>query len=209
MARIGGGNLLDLYRVHPDHTGIIAASGTPTTLIASPTSTDRAYRFGGATDGTKRFIVSSQWANGEGSATLPINTVNTETALWTFLRTAAPFSATATATEIEEQISEDGLYRIGGSSGSGTVPTYLAMHYGAAFDDNITVYAALVNLSVSGFPNQAANTFNQVQITLTTVAAKANFTVPNGLWDARVTAPGTAIVIPTSTYLYTTNLVTP
>lgn len=207
MPRIGGGNLVELFRVHPDHTGIIAASGTPSTIIVSPASSDIAFRFGGPTQGIKKFIVSQQWAQGEGQATLPINTIETSSELFNFLKIAAPFSATASATDLEEIPSEDGAFRVGGSAGSGSQAEYLAIQYSAPYDATIVVAAAIVRVSVSGFPNYQSNTFNQFQITLTTTPAKSAFTVPDALLDARVTAPGSPIVIPANNYLEFSSLV--
>lgn len=200
----GGGNLVDLYRVNAGHTGIIPAAGG--TVIASPTGSDRAMRFGGPTNGGTNFIIGTQWAQGEGNATLPINTVKNDQALYTFLETAAPFTAAAAATELEELISEDGAFRIGGAGATAGNPEYLALHYsGSTAAGNRTVYAAIVTVSISGFPNHANGTGRQFQITLTAKPAVAAFTIANALLATAtpglVVAPGTPIQIPLGFYL--------
>lgn len=209
MPYLGGGNLVDVYRVHADHTGIIAPDGTGS-LIASPTSANRAFRFGGPTSGTEKFIIDSQFAITNGTAELTITSVDYSQSFLDFQKVAAPYVTGATSTDTPELYSEDGTYKIGGTSGGGSSPTYLIIRYSAVNGTKRIVEAGIGTFSVASLPSYKRNEWNQLQVKFTTTGAKTAMTIPNALLQtaspALVVAPGSPLAFALNQYLLQSEL---
>lgn len=191
-----GYNLAYLFALNSAHTSIVQADGT----TAATTLAHAIVKLGGSS--SPLFNTNENFGATADGGPITITSLDKDSA-WTLVDHAGVNKAGATATDVAERKSTDGLKSIGGTSGGANSKNYLLLGYGKANDDSkVFLYAAVVSVGPESIAFEAsADNWQEVTYTLNKVAAKTAITITTTLLDDDVvTVPGTAPVLGISEY---------
>lgn len=178
-----GSSYFAAYRLNAGHTGILAADGTGS-VISSPATTDAALIL--EDDAANDVIVqTSDWTPDKAG----VNTATVETSDPTveeFLETAAPATASSGSSITKKEYTSETGAKIGGAGSSSGVP-YLVISALQKNDTQVLTKMAIVNFSAeSGKIKTAAGDVAMWGLKFSSVAAKAEFVIPNALFPSAV-----------------------
>ena len=181
---LGGGGKSYIFQMSKDKKTIVKADGTTAATAAS----DAIITLGGATDIMEQTDYTTA---DDGSVTIKLTTLKADKTLNDFLKVACPRTSAAATTGAPEVYSEDGSFKVGGTTGGSESTPYLIISYGTTGSTDVPVAITLGYFSMtSGSFTWKYNEWVKPTLELKSTAADGDLIITSTLFDtAIVTAP--------------------